>query len=146
MAPTVGANTGFLPEIQEWQAGLSVEVPLFDAGVRARRLARSRAELAREEANFEARRLQIRDEVWAAATELERAWSSITANETSVRASEESLRIVRERYERGAAVLTDLLDTQTALARSEGSLAEARWSYLVARAAFTRAIGGDTAK
>jgi outer membrane protein TolC len=72
---------------------------------------------------------------------LERAWASIAANETGVRASEESLRIVRERYERGAAVITDLLDTQTALARAEGSLAEARWSYLAARAAFERATG-----
>ena len=84
----------------------------------------------------------MREEVWSAAAELERAWASIAANETGVRASEESLRIVRERYERGAAVITDLLDTQTALARAEGSLAEARWSYLAARAAFERALGG----
>ena len=83
----------------------------------------------------------MRQEVWAAASELERAWDSIAANETSVRASEESLRVVRERYQNGAAVITDLLDTQTALASAEASLAEARWSYLAARAAYDRAIG-----
>jgi outer membrane protein len=134
-------DTDFVPDTREWQAGVALELPIFDAGSRTRRIARSKAELAREEAAFENRRLQIRDEVWSAATELERAWASIAANETSVRASEESLRIVRERYERGAALLTDLLDTQTALARAEGSLAEARWSYLAARAAFDRAVG-----
>lgn len=134
-------DTTFWPDTREWQAGLSVDFPLFDAGSRARRFARSKAELVREEANVEARRLQVRDEAWAAAAELERAWAAIAANETSVRAHEESLRVVQERYERGAAVVTDLLDTQTALARAESSLAEARWSYLSARALFERATG-----
>jgi outer membrane protein len=134
-------DTEFVPDTREWQAGVSIDLPIFDAGSRARRVARSKAELAREEAAFEQRRLQVRDEVWSATSEVERAWASIAANETNVRASEESLRIVRERYERGAALLTDLLDTQTALARAEGSLAESRWSYLAARASFERAVG-----
>ena len=137
-------DTTFLPDTREWQAGLSVDFPLFDAGTRVHRLARSKAELAREEAAFENRRLQIRDEVWGAATELERAWAAIAANETGVRASEESLRVVRERYQGGAAIITDLLDTQTALARAESSLAKSRWSYLAARAAFDRAVGAAT--
>jgi outer membrane protein TolC len=134
-------DTAWVPDTREWQAGLSVDFPIFDGSSRARRGARSKAELAREEAAFENRRLHIRDEVWSSASELERAWSAIAANETSVRASEESLRVVRDRYQSGAALVTDLLDTQTALARAESALAEARWSYLAARAAFDRATG-----
>jgi outer membrane protein len=134
-------DTVWVPETREWQAGLSVDLPIFDAGSRTSHIARSKAEVVREEATLENRRLQVRQEVWAAASELDRAWSSIAANETSVRASEESLRVERERYQTGAAVITDLLDTQTALARAEASLAEARWSYLTARAAFDRAVG-----
>ncbi len=134
-------DTVFLPDTQEWQAGLSIDLPLFDAGSRAHHLARSKAELAREEAGFESRRLQIREEAWSAAAEVDRAWAVIAANESAVLASEESLRVVRERYENGAAVITDLLDTQTTLARAESSLAEARWNYLAARAMFDRAVG-----
>ena len=134
-------DTVWTPETREWQAGLSIDLPIFDAGSRTSRVARSKAEAAREEASLENRRLQVRQEVWAAASELDRAWSSIAANETSVRASEESLRVERERYQTGAAVITDMLDTQTSLARAEASLAEARWSYLTARAAFDRAVG-----
>ena len=134
-------DNAWLPDTREWQAGLSVDVPVFDAGSRARRVARSRADLTREEAVLDSRRLQVREEVWSAASELERSWVSIAANETGVRASEESLRVVRERYENGAAVITDLLDTQTALARAEAGLAGARWDYLAARAAFDRATG-----
>ena len=134
-------DTAFPPDTKEWQVGLSVDLPVFDAGSRAHRLAQSKAELAREQAVYESRVLQVRQEVWAAAAELERARDSITANETNVRASDESLRVVRERYQSGAALITDLLDTQTALASAEASLAEAGWSLRTARAAFERAVG-----
>jgi outer membrane protein TolC len=136
-------DTLFVPDTREWQAGLSIDLPLFDAGSRKRRLARSQSELTREEAILATRRLQVRDEVWSAHAELDRSWAAIAATDTSVRAHEESLRVIRERYERGAAVITDLLDNQVALARAEGSLAEARWGYFTARAAFDRAIGGS---
>jgi outer membrane protein len=121
--------------------GLSVDMPVFDADNRVHHLARTKAELTREQAVYDSRVLQVRQEVWAAAAELERAGEAIAANETSVRASEESLRVVRERYQTGAALITDLLDTQTSLAGAEASLAEARWSCLTARAAYDRAIG-----
>ena len=136
-------DTAWLPDTREWQAGVTVDLPVFDAGRRSRQIARTKAELAREEALFENRRLQTREEVWAAASELQRAWAAIGADDVTVRASEESLRVVRERYENGAAVVTDLLDTQTALAQAEAALAGARWQYLAARAAFDRATGTE---
>lgn len=136
-------DTAWLPDTREWQAGVTIDLPVFDAGRRSRQIARTKAELTREEALFANRRLQTREEVWAAASELQRAWAAIGADEVTVRASEESLRVVRERYENGAAVVTDLLDTQTALAQAEAALAGARWQYLAARAAFDRATGAE---
>lgn len=135
----------FWPQTKEWQAGLSIDLPIFDGGSRAHRVARTKADLARQEAMFEQEKLQVRNEVWAAAAELQRAWASIAANESSVRANEESLRVIRERYEQGAALVTDLLDTQISLASAESSLAEARWNYRAARAGFGRAVGAATA-
>jgi TolC family type I secretion outer membrane protein len=136
-------DTVFLPGVKAWQVGLSVDMPVFDADSRVHEIARTKAELAREQAVYENRVLQVRQEVWAALAELERAWDAIAANETNVRASDESLRVVRERYQTGAALITDLLDTQTVLASAEASLAEARWSYLTARAAYDRALGSN---
>ncbi|MBI5689922.1 MAG: TolC family protein [Verrucomicrobia bacterium] len=149
-APRIRADAAFgwrdtvlLPDTRDWQAGLSLEIPVFDAGSRTRRAARTRADLAREEALLEGRRLQVRDEVWSAATEVDRTWASIGASTAGVRAGEEGLRVTRERYERGAAVITDLLETQTTLARAEAALAEARWGYLAARASLERAVGAE---
>lgn len=134
-------DTQWTPETKEWQAGLSVDMPIFDAGSRKSRVARSQADVAREEASLENQRLQIRQEVWAAAAELDRSWASIAANQAAVKASAESMRVMQTRYENGAAVITDLLDTQTALARAEASLAGARWDYMIARAVYDRATG-----
>ena len=55
--------------------------------------------------------------------------------------SDESLRVPRARYEAGSSTITDLLDTQIALARAEASLAGARWDVLAARAVYARACG-----
>jgi outer membrane protein len=141
---SVGVNdTAFLPETKVWQVGLSVDLPIFDAGRRAHALARARAELNGEQARYDSQVLQVRQEVWAAATELERSRDAIAANETNVKASEESLRVERERYQTGAALITDLLDTQTALASAEASLAQARWTFLTASAALERALGSQ---
>jgi outer membrane protein len=134
-------DTAFLPDTKEWQLGVSVDLPVFDAGSRAQRVARTRAELARAQAARDSRTLQVRQEVWAAASELERAWDAIAASEAAVRSGEESLRVVRERYQSGAALITDLLDTQTVLAGAEAALAQARWTYLADRAAYHRAVG-----
>jgi outer membrane protein TolC len=147
-APRLNADASFgwrdsawVPETREWQAGLTIDLPLFDAGGRKRGVARARAEVAREEATDANLRLQVRQEVWSAQVEMERAWAAIAANEAGVRAAAESLRAVRERYEFGAAIITDLLDTQTALARTEASLAEAKGQYRTARVYFERAVG-----
>ena len=51
--------------------------------------------------------------------------------------------MVRDRYQTGAALVTDLLDTQTVLATAEAALAEARWTYLADRAAYDRAVGAS---
>ena len=132
-------DTAWTPETREWQAGVTVDLPVFDGGSRRSRIARTRAEFAREEASLENLRLQVRQEVWTAASEIERTWAAIAANEIAVKANEESLRVVQERYQNGAAVVTDLLDTQTSLARAEAGLASARGDYLSARAAYDRA-------
>lgn len=136
-------DTAWVPDTREWQAGLTIDLPIFDAGARQRGVARARAEAAREEADDSSRRLRVRQEVWSAQVELERTWAAIAANEASLRAAGESLRAVRERYEFGAAIITDLLDTQTALARAEAALAEARGQYRTAQAYFSRAIGAE---
>ena len=58
-----------------------------------------------------------------------------------VQDAQESMRLAKERYEAGAGTVTDLLDSQTALARALASQVEAGWDYHTANAVFNRSIG-----
>jgi hypothetical protein len=55
--------------------------------------------------------------------------------------AQESMRMAKERYEAGAGTVTDLLDSQTALARAQANQVEAEWDYHTAQALFKRSIG-----
>ena len=58
-----------------------------------------------------------------------------------MRDAEESVRQALERYDAGAGTITDLMDSEAALARAEGLRTETRWIYHIARSAFGRSIG-----
>lgn len=138
-------DTNFFPDVDEWQAGVSVNVPLFDGGTRRSREARAEAEKARLESILETLKLRVREEVWTSAAELERAQAALAANVVLVQDREEAVRVVRARYEAGGVLLTDLLETQTALASAEATLAQSRWEYRAAKAALVRAAAFDVA-
>lgn len=138
-------DVDFVPESREWQAGVSVDVPLFDGGARRSRVARAAAEKARAEALMAALELRIREEVWAALAEKERACAALAASESLLRESEEAMRVTRARYEAGGALVTDLLSTQAGLAAAEAGLAAARWDLRTAEAVFLRATAGEAA-
>jgi outer membrane protein TolC len=132
-----------VPETTEWQAGVSVQIPLFDGGVRRGRVNRASFEAVRARALVAGLELRVREEVWSAAAERERSYAALAANEAVVEGRTESVRVIGARYEAGAALITDLLETETALAAAEASLARARWQYLIADSAFRRSAALD---
>jgi outer membrane protein TolC len=134
-------DDAFWPDDPEWSAAALLEWPLFTGGSRTHRLARSKAELAREQAETRRLVLQVRDEVWSAHWRLKEAREALDASEALVADAQESMRAVRERYEAGADTVNDLLDAQTALARAEAVRVEAELDCHIAHSAFRRAVG-----
>jgi outer membrane protein TolC len=49
--------------------------------------------------------------------------------------------LANERYKVGAGTITDLLDSETALARAEATRVAAQWDYQIARAVLRRSVG-----
>lgn len=137
----------FLDE-EEWLAGISFEWPLFTGFSRQHRLARARAELAREEAEAAQVCLKVRQEVWNAYGRLQETYAALKTSQIAAEQAEESLRLARERYEVGAGTVAELLDAEAALVRAQAGQVEARWDYRTARAVFQRAVGkiGDGEK
>lgn len=135
----------FPPRDEEWSAGISLEITLFSGLSTTHAVERTRADLAREEAEAARQLLEVRQDVWVAHSGVREAYEAIQAAETLVVQARESMRLAQERYRAGAGTATDLLDAQTTLARAEAAQAEARWNYRIAVARFRWAGEGLTA-
>jgi outer membrane protein TolC len=61
--------------------------------------------------------------------------------QTNVRAAQEDLRVIAERYRLGVATLVDLLVSQEALTQAELDEVTSRYSYLNAKAQIEAVIG-----
>jgi outer membrane protein TolC len=134
-------DSDFLPQDEDWLVGVAIEWPLFTGFARQHRLAQARADLSREEAEAERLDQLVRQEVWNAHSRLRESYQALQTADVLVGDALESHRLTRERYEAGAGTITDLLDSQAALARAQASQVEAGWDYQVARAQFKRATG-----
>ncbi|MBI4765398.1 MAG: TolC family protein [Deltaproteobacteria bacterium] len=134
-------DTIFFPQDDEWLAGISIEWPLFTGFFREHRLSRAKSEVSREEAEVRQLLLKVRQEVWTATSRIKETYEAVQTTKVAVIHAQESMRMAKERYEAGAGTVTDLLDSQTALARAQANQVEAEWDYHTAQAFFKRSIG-----
>jgi outer membrane protein len=134
-------DTEFFPQDVEWLVGVSIEWPLFTGFFRQHHLARTKAEVSKEEAEAKQLILKVKEEVWAAHSKLQEAFGAVHTTKILVEDAQESMRMAKERYEAGAGTITDLLDAQTSLARAQATQVEAGWDYHTANAVFKRSIG-----
>jgi outer membrane protein TolC len=73
---------------------------------------------------------------------IENAIGRLKQSRTAVGQATETLRLVRNRYERGDAKPIDIVDAETALIRAEQNVNSARYDLLIALARMRFATGG----
>jgi len=134
-------DENFFPDDKDWMVGIIIDMPIFTGFSRTHRLGRTKAELLKEEAEVQRLIRNVRREVWSANSKLKEAYEEIWATAVLVKDAEESVRLTRERYAVGAGTITELLDTQAALARADATRAEAEWNYHIAKASFDHSVG-----
>ncbi len=134
-------DTTFFPNDKDWAVGATVELPLFTGFSRKHKLAGAKAEASRQKAEEERLVQTVRQQVWSAYSKLRENYEAALSTEVLLKDAHESLRLANERYKAGAGTITDLLDTETALARAEATRVNALWEYQVARSAFQRSVG-----
>lgn len=122
-------------------AGVNVELDLFDGFL-------TRGEVAAAWANLQAAREQLRRielavhmEVKQAQLRLAEARARVSTTTRAVEQAAESEQITRERYANGLALLTQLLDAETALTTARQRRAAAAADLLIADAALDKALG-----
>jgi outer membrane protein TolC len=129
-----------------WVAGVSVEVDVFDGFLTRGRVneATARLDAAREQLRNLEMNLQL--EARRAQLNLEEARARLDTTARAVQQAEESLAITKDRYANGLALLTQVLDAETALTAARQRRAAAETDVRIAIAAFDKAIGRSVAQ
>lgn len=129
--------------ITGWQegVGLHVEAPLYAGG-------RHRGELRSAGADVEAALADAQTVLDAISLEVNLAYrGAVAASErialsrTAVEQAQENLRLLVVRYQNGNATPTDIVDSETALTRSQQRFFSATYTYLAALARVDYAVG-----
>jgi outer membrane protein TolC len=148
LLPRVRAEAGygardedFFPSDQDWYVGLTLDVPIFDGFTRKHRVAKTRVEVSREEAQLQQLVLAAQKEISTAHSQMIEAFESIEASKAFQEEASESARLTRDRYEAGAGTINDLLDAEFSFNQAEVSTIRAEYQYLIAQAEWLRAIG-----
>lgn len=126
---------------QSYIVGAAAELNVFD-GARARSaLAGARAMLRSAQAMKDKVYNQLKLDLKQATLSEEESWERLGVAEKSVRNAEEVLRITRERYQQGAAEITELLTAQVGCTGTRTRLTAAYYDWKVALSDMDRACG-----
>lgn len=124
-----------------WNAGVSVNLPLFHSFSNVAQLQENKAELRRlEDEQTEAEGL-LALQVIQARSRVETALKRYNIAGKAVEQARENLRVLDNTYEAGLAANIDVLDGQVILTQAETGLIRARYDYWIARAELDRATG-----
>jgi outer membrane protein TolC len=129
---------GHYAQGEYWNVGLEMKWTLFDGGRREHEIAEAKAEKRSAEANIDALRDQIGDQVWTAYSNMKTALRQQQAAAALLDASDQSYQAARESYGYGVRTQLDVISAQKTLAqaRSEDVLARTQLLLQVADLAF----------
>jgi len=109
----------------------------WGAQYQARGAASARADAAAQD--LEVERRQVRVEVTARSAELAAAANAVSVAQQAIQSAEEAYRVTDVQVRAGAATVTDLLDSQSALTQARFNLARARYEQAISRVELERA-------
>jgi outer membrane protein len=124
-----------------WFVGLTLRWNLFNGLADRARASEARANLARVQALRASLGSRIKLEIKEAFLRLQAARQRIDVASGAVSQAEESLRIIRNRYEAGITTVVNLLVGEEALTRAQGNLTSALYDYNVSLASLELALG-----
>jgi len=126
-----------------WSARLSFSYPLFNGFSRELQMTRSAVTREATYAEAEDARRQVTAQLTQYLAALVSARTRLEIAEANRAASEEDVRVQRERYRLGAATIVDVLASQVNLDQAEVDIVQARFDFLVAKAQIEALVGRE---
>jgi outer membrane protein TolC len=124
-----------------WTAGAELQLDLFSGGQKSASVARAQANLERMHALKQAAEDGVRLEVRRAYYDYDTARQMLAVTKAAIGQAEESLRIVRTRYQGGMNTITDLLRAEDAARNVRTNYWQAVYRYIVSYASVELATG-----
>ena len=135
------SNKYWTTQGNNWLLGVNVHFNLFNGRADQARLAESRFQERRQRALEDHLAQSIRLQVQQAFLELQTAGERIVVNEQAAAQADESLRIIRNRYQAGLATITDLLRAETATTGAKTTYLRALFDQRLSRASLELQMG-----
>ncbi len=126
-----------------WSARVQLSWPIFNGFTREMNYSRSLAQRDAAHARADDARRQANAQLTQHLATLAAAQTRLEIAEASRAASQEELRVQRERYRLGAATIVDVLAAQQNLDQAETDIVQARLDFLVAKAQIEALVGRE---
>jgi outer membrane protein TolC len=124
-----------------WTLGVNVHFTIFNGRADQARLDESRFRQQREDALREQMTQAVRLQVQRAFLELQTARQRIEVSQHAARHAEESLRIIRNRYQAGLTTVTDLLRAEVAVTSAKARFLKALFDQHISAANLELQVG-----
>lgn len=124
-----------------WSAGLSVTIPIFDGFSTRAKVQEAKARYAQANLDKENLSDQIAVDIRRACLDLGQALSIINASKDNIEEAKEALNIALVSFDNGVADNIDVLDAQVSLSQIQKNYSEGIYDYLMARAFLERTMG-----
>jgi outer membrane protein TolC len=124
-----------------WTAGVNLNFNIFDGGANRARLAAAHYRQSQAQAQAAQMAAAVKLQVREAFQNLTTAQQRVEVSRQAQSQSEESLRIIQNRYEAGLATITDLLQVEAAHTSAQKNYLNALFDYRLSYAALELATG-----
>jgi len=135
-------GTGWLTD---WNAAVTLKVPIFNGMKRGADLSQARIGLQQEEFRLAQLREAVQLQFQQAVGERERAAASITARQRTVDQAQRVYDLTVLRYDQGLTSHLDVSDARLSLLQARANLAQSIAQYYIADASVQRALGSSSA-
>lgn len=136
---------GNLSQEYRLNAGVGISYNVFDGGIRAAGVNRSKSSLNTARLTLEQRERDIALAVETTWLEMDRLRRILQLNGSTVELATEDLHLAEERYRVGKGTLLEVLDAQVSFTNARSSLVRTRYDLAVSHADLQRLLGGTGA-
>jgi outer membrane protein len=124
-----------------WAAGIQLSMDVWNWGLNTSQTQQAEAQLAQAMDADMLTKESIQIEVMQAYTLMKQASDKIPVTETSIKQAEEQVRTINLRYNNGNAIMTDVLDAETALLMAKMNKVQAIIDLEIAKVKLEKSIG-----